>query len=70
MYATDREVLEAFKFVSGREGILPAFETAHALAYLHRMEGNYDKDDVVVLTFSGRGDKDAEKANDLLGMRL
>ncbi|MEA1993745.1 MAG: tryptophan synthase subunit beta [Euryarchaeota archaeon] len=70
VYATDREVLDAFKFVSEKEGIIPAFETCHALAHLHKMKGQYGKDDVVVVNFSGRGDKDVEIGLELLGVSL
>ncbi|MFQ5891391.1 MAG: tryptophan synthase subunit beta [Candidatus Methanofastidiosia archaeon] len=69
-YATDREVLDAFKFVSKMEGIIPAFETAHAIAHLQKMKESYDKDDIVVLIFSGRGDKDVETAIRILEINL
>ena len=69
-YSTDKEVLEAFRFVSRKEGIIPAFETSHALAYLNKMKGNYDRDDIVVVNFSGRGDKDMETAVKLLEMKI
>ncbi len=69
-YATDREVLDAFKFVSKTEGIIPAFETCHALAYLHKMKEQYERDDIVVVNFSGRGDKDVETGVRLLEVRI
>ncbi len=61
-HASDREVLETFRRVAQSEGILPAFETCHALAELYKRKGIYKKDDVVILNFSGRGDKDMEVA--------
>jgi tryptophan synthase beta chain len=55
---TDREALEAFHLCGRLEGILPALETAHALVETMRIAANRDKDDAIVLCFSGRGDKD------------
>lgn len=55
---TDREALAAFKLVSRLEGIIPALEPAHALAYLIRHRRRFGKNDLVVVCFSGRGDKD------------
>ena len=58
--ASDREALEAFDLLARQEGILPALESAHALAYLMR-EGrarSLDPDTLIVLNLSGRGDKD------------
>lgn len=56
--ATDDEALEAAKLITLREGIIPALESAHALAALPKLK--FAKDDVVVVTVSGRGDKDME----------
>ncbi|MCB1110399.1 MAG: tryptophan synthase subunit beta [Chlamydiia bacterium] len=56
--ATDQEALEAFKLLSKTEGIIPALESAHALAYLVREAKHFPKDSVVVVNLSGRGDKD------------
>ena len=55
---TDKEALSAFKLVSRLEGIIPALETAHALAYLTSGRHQFSKNDNVVVCFSGRGDKD------------
>ncbi len=55
---TDAEALEAGHFLSRTEGIIPALESAHAVAHLVKM--NLSKDDVVVINLSGRGDKDLE----------
>lgn len=57
-YATDQEVLDAYVWMAKTEGLLPAFETCHAIVELLKRKGMYKKDDIVVLNFSGRGDKD------------
>ncbi len=57
---TDDEALEAAFELTKIEGIIPAIESAHALAVLKKEQSNFQKDDVVVLTVSGRGDKDME----------
>jgi tryptophan synthase beta chain len=57
---TDVEALDAARLVSRLEGIIPALETAHALAYLKTMMRETRDDDVVVVCLSGRGDKDME----------
>jgi tryptophan synthase beta subunit len=56
--ATDSESLNAFKLLSKTEGIIPALESSHALAYLIREAKSFNKDDNVVVNLSGRGDKD------------
>ena len=58
--ATDKEALEAFLYLSKVEGLIPALESAHAIAYILRESSRYDKDDIVVINLSGRGDKDVE----------
>ncbi|MBA7598196.1 Tryptophan synthase beta chain [subsurface metagenome] len=58
---TDEEVMDAFKLLSETEGILPALESAHAIAYLKKMPSKF-KGKVVVINLSGRGDKDVEMA--------
>jgi len=68
--AEDREVLDAFELLSKSEGILPALESAHALAYLMAQKGKFDADTIVVVNLSGRGDKDVsivEKYRPLAG---
>ena len=57
-YAKDDEALEAVKILCEKEGILPALESAHAVAHALKMAPDYDKDDIVVINLSGRGDKD------------
>ena len=55
---SDTEALSAIILVSEMEGILPALETAHAFAYLEKLMPSTDKNEVVVVNVSGRGDKD------------
>lgn len=56
--ATDEEVLEAVKILAKTEGIIPALESAHALAYALKLVPTLSKDNIVVVNLSGRGDKD------------
>ena len=55
---TDEEAVEAFEFLSKTEGIIPAIESAHAVAYAMKLAPTMDKDKIIVITVSGRGDKD------------
>lgn len=57
---TDKEALEAFHLLSETEGIIPALEPAHALAYLMKMAKDTNRNEIIVLCLSGRGDKDVE----------
>jgi tryptophan synthase beta chain len=54
----DPEVLRAFSYLSRTEGIIPALESAHAVAYVMNHADIFEKDDIVVINLSGRGDKD------------
>lgn len=65
---TDNEALKAFQFLSQTEGIIPALESAHALAYLPKLISKTKKEEVVVVCLSGRGDKDTEVVIDKLGI--
>src|SRR3989338_2752328 len=65
-YATDKEALEAFKMLSKEEGIIPALESAHAVAYAIKAAKAMKKDDVIVINLSGRGDKDLEQVGALI----
>jgi tryptophan synthase beta chain len=56
--ATDEEALVAFQLCARLEGIIPALEPSHALAYLSAVIGDMDSDDIVILNMCGRGDKD------------
>ncbi len=64
--ATDQEALDAFLRLSQKEGIIPAFESAHALAHAIKMAENCDEEQVLVVNISGRGDKDMGQASTLL----
>lgn len=55
---TDDEAVEAFEYTSRMEGIIPAIESSHAIAYAMKLAPKLDKDKVIVITVSGRGDKD------------
>jgi tryptophan synthase beta chain len=57
-YATDEEALAAVKLLSRTEGIIPALESAHAVAHLARLAPQMAKNQVVLVNLSGRGDKD------------
>ncbi len=59
---TDDESLEAFRLLAQTEGIIPALESAHAIAYLLKLIPQTNKDDIVIVCLSGRGDKDTEVA--------
>ncbi|MDY0116540.1 MAG: tryptophan synthase subunit beta [Sulfurimonadaceae bacterium] len=61
---TDDEAMEAFVWLSRKEGIIPAFESSHAIAYLKKMKNIKDK--IIIITLSGRGDKDMIQAKSLL----
>jgi len=58
--ATDAEVLDTFLFLTRAEGIFPAFESAHAVAWVLSQAGKFKPDDVIVINLSGRGDKDVD----------
>ncbi len=65
--ATDREALDAFALLARSEGIVCAFESAHALAHALKMAEAATEETVLVVNLSGRGDKDMEQAQRLLG---
>ncbi len=62
---SDKEALEGFKLLSRIEGIIPALESAHAIAYLKKMVSNLKHNSVVIVCLSGRGDKDVNSIKDL-----
>jgi tryptophan synthase beta chain len=68
--ATDREAIEAIQFLAEMEGIIPALESAHAVAAVMRLAPRLTKDHGVVINLSGRGDKDMTTVGDYLGVRL
>ncbi|MEN6360982.1 MAG: tryptophan synthase subunit beta [Smithella sp.] len=57
---TDREAVEAFMFLSRQEGIIPALESSHAIAYAMKIAPQMKKNKIMVICLSGRGDKDAQ----------
>ena len=67
---TDRQALEAFAALSRLEGILPALESAHAVAWVLGRRGRFRAGDLVVLNLSGRGDKDVAMVAELTGATL
>jgi tryptophan synthase beta chain len=64
--STDQEAIEGFLALSRLEGIIPALEPSHALSYAMRLAKKMKKDDIIVVTLSGRGDKDVEIVQDYL----
>ncbi|MBI5942218.1 MAG: tryptophan synthase subunit beta [Caulobacterales bacterium] len=67
---TDAEALEAFTLCAKLEGIIPALESAHAIAKLPEVAKEVGKDGIIVMTLSGRGDKDVGTVADALGMSI
>jgi tryptophan synthase beta chain len=67
--ATDDEAVAAFQLCSKLEGIIPALESAHALARLGDVAANKPKDHLVVVNLSGRGDKDLDSVERYLAAR-
>ena len=63
---TDPEALDAFQLLARLEGIIPALECAHALAYLVKLASHLSKEATVILCVSGRGDKDVAHVEKLL----
>ncbi|MCH7768869.1 MAG: tryptophan synthase subunit beta [Nitrospinae bacterium] len=67
---TDEEALEAFRFCSEEEGIIPALEAAHAIAHVRKLAPTLPKEHIIVICLSGRGDKDVDLVAEVLGERL
>ncbi len=67
---TDRQALDAFAALSRLEGILPALESAHAVAWVLERRGHWHEGDVVLINLSGRGDKDVALVAELTGATL
>ena len=63
---TDKEALDAFVWLSQKEGIIPAFESAHAVAYLKKIPKDEIKNKLIIVNLSGRGDKDMVQAKSIL----
>jgi tryptophan synthase beta chain len=67
---TDKEAVNAFCTLSKEEGIIPALEPSHALAFAMTLAPRMKREEIVVVTLSGRGDKDVEVVADYLGVKL
>ncbi|MDQ0338250.1 tryptophan synthase beta chain [Caldalkalibacillus uzonensis] len=63
---TNEEVVEAFQFLSQTEGIIPALESAHAIAYVCKLAPTLSQDQVIIVNLSGRGDKDVQQVFNML----
>ncbi len=68
--ATDQEALDAFQLCTRAEGIIPALEPAHALAYVQKLAPTLDRDAIVLMNLCGRGDKDIFSVAQHLGVEL
>jgi tryptophan synthase beta chain len=70
VYATDKEALTAFQLCSKMEGIIPALEPSHALAYVTKLAPTLPKDNLLVMNMCGRGDKDIFTVAEKLGLKI
>jgi len=69
-YAIDEEAMEAFDLLSRLEGIIPALESAHAVAYCLKLAPTLGKDKMIIVNLSGRGDKDVMQVAKIKGVEL
>jgi tryptophan synthase beta chain len=69
-YATDDEALSAFELLSRIEGIIPALESAHALAEVVKLAPKLSKKEIIIINLSGRGDKDVQHVAKIKGIEL
>jgi tryptophan synthase beta chain len=69
-YATDAEALAAFEILSETEGIIPALESAHALAEVMKFAPQLSPDEIIIVNLSGRGDKDVQHVAGIMGIDL
>jgi tryptophan synthase beta chain len=67
---TDREALDAFSLLTREEGIIPALESSHALAYVAKLAPRFTRETIILANLSGRGDKDVEMAAKTLGVGI
>jgi tryptophan synthase beta chain len=65
---TDSEALEGFKMLTQEEGIMPALESSHAIAYLMKLAPTLSHEETIVVCLSGRGDKDIHTVADAMGV--
>ena len=68
--STDDEALNAFEICSKYEGIIPALEPSHALAFVFKLAKDMRKDQIIIVNLCGRGDKDIETVADYLGVEV
>ena len=68
-YATDEEALKAFELLSNTEGIIPALESAHAIAEALKAAPTMAKDSIIIINLSGRGDKDVQEVARIKGLK-
>jgi len=68
--ATDKEAIDAFMCLSAVEGIIPALESSHAVAYTMKLAKTLSKDKIVIINLSGRGDKDINTVANVMGVTL
>jgi len=67
---TDAEAVQAFQYLSLTEGIIPAIESAHAVAYAMKLAPTLDRDKIIVINLSGRGDKDVYQVARYMGVEI
>ena len=67
---TDDEAVEAFKYLTRTEGIIPAIESSHAVAYALKLAPTLPKDKIIVVNLSGRGDKDVYSIARYMGVNI
>ena len=67
---TDAEALDGLKTLSEAEGIIPALESAHAVAHAIKLARTFSKEQVMIVNLSGRGDKDMQSVANALGVTL
>jgi tryptophan synthase beta chain len=68
--ATDQQALDAFHDLTRTEGIIPALESSHALAYVAQLAPTLDRDKILLINLSGRGDKDIHTVAALEGIEV
>lgn len=69
-FATDDEALEAFRVLSETEGIIPALESSHGIAHVLKIAPEMSANDIIIVNLSGRGDKDVEQVQEMLGENI
>jgi tryptophan synthase beta chain len=67
---TDAEAVEAFEYLSRTEGVIPALESAHAVAHARKLAPKMDKNQIIVVNLSGRGDKDVASIAKYKGVNI